>query len=112
VPEKSVTEAALFGRRVRALRKARKLGITQLAERAETGIKHLGRIERGEKQPSFELIIALAKGLNISPSALFDLDAEHCDPKVVKLQILQLLDKKDFGQLQKAARLLKALFDS
>jgi transcriptional regulator with XRE-family HTH domain len=66
-----MTEAELFGRLLRATRKDRKVSLGKLAEKVDSGVKHLGRIERGEKVPTFELIIALARELNASPSAFF-----------------------------------------
>jgi transcriptional regulator with XRE-family HTH domain len=110
--EGSVTEAASFGKRVRALRKAKKLRIADLAEKADTGIKHLGRIERGEKQPSFELIIAIARALNTSPSALFDFETDQNDPKKLRSRLAQLLEKREIAQLRQATRLLQILFEN
>lgn len=104
-------EAALFGQLLRATRKAHKLRLGQLAERADTGVKHLGRIERGEKQPSFELIIALAKAMNVSPSVFFEFDDAHADPKFLREQMRQLVGKGDLKQLRKAHRILRVLFE-
>ena len=103
--------AALFGKRLRTVRKAQRLRIGTLAERAETGVKHLGRIERGEKQPSFELIISLAKALDVSPSVLFDFEPSQTDLRVLRAQLQHLLERKDTGQLLRAKRVLKALFE-
>ena len=101
-------EAALFGRLVRATRKAHRLRLGQLAERADTGVKHLGRIERGEKQPSFELIIALARALNVTPDVFFQFGDLEANPNLLKAKIRQLLDNQDSEQLLKAHRILKA----
>jgi transcriptional regulator with XRE-family HTH domain len=109
--ENDVTEAVSFGRRVRALRKAKRLRIADLAEKANTGIKHLGRIERGEKQPSFDLIISLARALNTSPSALFDFDIGYNDLKKLRSRLTQLIEKGDVVQLRQIARLLQVLFE-
>ena len=51
-----------------------------LAEREGNRTKHLGRIERGEKVPSFELIVALARELGASPSAFFHFENANVDP--------------------------------
>jgi transcriptional regulator with XRE-family HTH domain len=101
-------EAALFGRLVRATRKAHRWRLGQLAEKAGTGVKHLGRIERGEKQPSFELIIALAKALSVSPAVFFQFDDLEANPNSIKGKIRHLIDKQDTEQLVKAHRILKA----
>jgi transcriptional regulator with XRE-family HTH domain len=110
-PEIAVTAGAKFGRRLRATRKAQKLKIAQLAEKADTGIKHLGRIERGEKVPSFDLIIALAEAMDVSPATFFEFDPPEPEPKVLRKQLDQLLANREPGQLRQAHRLLRVLFE-
>ena len=106
-----MTESELFGQLVRITRRARKLRIGQVAEKANTGVKHLGRIERGEKQPSFELIIALAHAMDVSPAVFFQFDDLQADQKALKEQLYRLLDKRDPKQLQKANLILRAIFE-
>jgi transcriptional regulator with XRE-family HTH domain len=107
-----LTPVEKFGRRLREIRKAHKLKIAQLAEKADTGVKHLGRIERGEKQPSFELIIALSAALNVSPASFFEIDSPQTDPRVLRKQLDQLLAARDVKQLHQIQRVLRAFFDS
>ena len=104
--------AAQFGSRVRAVRKSHKLKIGQLADRVDIGVKHLGRLERGEKHPSFELIIALAHAMNVSPATFFEFDSYQTDPKILRKQLDQLLADRDAKQLHQVQRLLKTFFDS
>jgi transcriptional regulator with XRE-family HTH domain len=106
-----MNEAALFGQLLRATRKARKLRLGQLAEKADTGVKHLGRVERGEKQPSFELIIALAKAMNVSPSVFFRFEDAQVDQKLLRTRLRQLLEGQDSKQLQKAHRVLRVVLE-
>jgi hypothetical protein len=74
-------------------------------------LKHLGRIERGEKVPSFELIIALARELNASPSAFFHFENVNVDPKFLSQQLQALLAKRDAKRLQQAYRVLQATLE-
>jgi transcriptional regulator with XRE-family HTH domain len=106
-----MSEATQFGLLVRAARKAHKLGIGQLAEKANTGAKHLGRIERGEKVPSFELIVALAQAMDVSPEIFFRFDDLQTDQKFLQEQLHRLLEKRDLKQLQKVTRLLRAALE-
>jgi transcriptional regulator with XRE-family HTH domain len=106
-----VTAGAKFGHRLRTTRKSQKLKIAQLAERANTGVKHLGRIERGEKLPSFDLIIALAEAMNVSPATFFEFDPPQTEPRVLRKLIDQQLAKREPGQLQQVQRLLRVLFE-
>jgi transcriptional regulator with XRE-family HTH domain len=107
-----MTPVAQFGRRLREIRKARKLKIGELAEKAETGVKHLGRIERGEKQPSFELIVALAAAMNVSAAKFFESDLSPTDPRILRKKLNQFLVRQDAKQLRQIQRVLAALFDS
>jgi transcriptional regulator with XRE-family HTH domain len=103
-----VTPAAQFGGLLRSVRKSRKLKIWQVAERVDIEVKHLGRIERGERQPSFDLIISLAKCLNVSPSKFFEFESA-ADPKTLRKNIDRLLSDLDPEQLARARQVLSAL---
>ena len=107
-----MTPAEQFGRRLREIRKAHSLKIGELAEKADTGVKHLGRVERGEKQPSFELIIALATAMSVSPAQFFEFDSHQTDARVLRRQLDQFLARRDPKQLQQIQRVLAAFFDS
>jgi transcriptional regulator with XRE-family HTH domain len=104
-----MTPATQFGVLLRSVRKSRNLKIWQVAESVDIEVKHLGRIERGERQPSFDLIISLAKCLNVSPSKFFEFEST-ADPKVVRKSIDQLLSNLDAKQLGQARQVLNSLF--
>jgi transcriptional regulator with XRE-family HTH domain len=106
-----MNEAELFGRLLRATRKDRKMSLGKLAEKVDIGVKHLGRIERGEKVPSFELIIALAKELNTSPATFFHFENANADSKFLAQQLRSLLTQRDAKQLRKAFRVLQATLE-
>ena len=84
------------------------MGQAELAEKVGIGAKHLGRVERGEKLPSFELIIALADAMGESPSVFFEFENARLDQRTLKERLHQLLDKRDFEQLRRAYRVLRA----
>ena len=105
-----MNEATLFGQLLRAARKARKIGVSKLAEKVGIGAKHLGRIERGEKSPSFELIIALANALGVSPSEFFEFENAKIDQRFIKTRLRELLDNRDLEQLRRAYRVLRSSF--
>ena len=64
--------AAAFGQVIRAQRLA--LGVSQedLAHRASLERAHVGRIERGENQPTLWVVLKLAEGLGVMPGVLVD----------------------------------------
>jgi transcriptional regulator with XRE-family HTH domain len=107
----AINAAVEFGRLVRSIRKARKLKSWKVAEQVGIEVKHLGRIERGEKRPSFELIVALADALSVSPAEFFEFEPVAADSKSLKREIALQLKPQDLGQLKKARDLLTILFD-
>jgi transcriptional regulator with XRE-family HTH domain len=104
-----MNQAQLFGKRVRAVRKAAKITQEKAAEGAGFNPKYLGQIERGEKRPSFEAILALAKTFRVSPSLFFQFDREGFDEKTLRKEIDRLLYQANAQQLHQARELLKAL---
>ena len=101
----------LFGKRVRTIRRA--AGITQedAAERAQMHPKYLGEIERGEKRPSFEAILALAKALDTSPAAFFQFEKEESSEKVLRKKIDALIGAASANELQRVYRVLRAMLE-
>jgi transcriptional regulator with XRE-family HTH domain len=63
--------AIVFGKRVRALREARKWTQEELAKRAGLGAKHVGVLERGEKTSSFAAIEKIADVFGVKYYELF-----------------------------------------
>ena len=104
-----MTPASQFGSLVRSVRKSKKLKIWQVAEKVDIEVKHLGRIERGERQPSFDLIISLARCLNVSPSRFFEFESA-ANPKALRKNIDQLLSDLDANQLRQARQVLSVFF--
>lgn len=70
MPSDAPTPVQRFGEVVQTHR--RRLGLTQtaLAERANLHPNHVGYVERGDKKPSFETVIAVCKALGVKPSDL------------------------------------------
>src|SRR4051794_31776231 len=63
--------AAVFGRRVRALREGRGWTQEELARATGLGPKHIGVIERGEKTSSFEAVEKIAEAFGVDYYQLF-----------------------------------------
>lgn len=106
-----MNQPELFGKRVRTIRKAAKITQEEAAEAAQLNSKYLGEIERGEKRPSFEAIMALAKALNVSPDAFFQFDREENDEKTQRRKIENLLKVANLQQLRQVQRVLKAFLE-
>ena len=60
----------LFGNRVRELRKARELSQVELAAKVGIDRSYMGFLERGERNPSLEVIAKIAEALGVEPDTL------------------------------------------
>jgi transcriptional regulator with XRE-family HTH domain len=60
-----------IGDRVREIRLAQGLTLRGLADRADLTLNGIGRIERGEREPSASTIIKLAQAFDVQPGELF-----------------------------------------
>jgi len=60
-----------LGEKIRYLRKSNDLTQQQLADKADIDYSYLGAIERGEKNPTLDIIEKIANGLEIEIYKLF-----------------------------------------
>ena len=104
-------ELKVFGKRVRSIRKAAKITQERAAEHANLNPKYLGEIERGEKRPSFEAILSLAKALGVQPADLFAFDREEKNERVLRRKIEALVQRANPAQLQQTHAFLKAILE-
>jgi transcriptional regulator with XRE-family HTH domain len=61
----------VLGKAIRAVREEQKLGVAELADASGVAQGNIGALERGELDPSLELLLELAEGLSVRPSELF-----------------------------------------
>ena len=69
--------AVTFGRAVRELRACRELSQEELGFRAKLHRNYVGALERGEINPTFKTLRALAAGLEVELSSLIRLYEER-----------------------------------
>lgn len=67
-----MTPAQQFGANVAHAREQHGLSQSQLARNVGVVDTYISRIETGRAQPSFQLILALARQLDVTPSELLD----------------------------------------
>jgi transcriptional regulator with XRE-family HTH domain len=66
-------DLTLLGRAVRRMREQRGMSVEELAGATGTHRKRVEALETGRLNPSYELLLALAEGLGVQPSALVTL---------------------------------------
>lgn len=70
-----------FGETLRAYRLERHLSQEQLSERVDVLRSFISSLENGTRQPSLDMILRLAKALDITPGKLIDPIAEKMEQK-------------------------------
>ena len=95
-----MNQAKLFGTRLKALRKSRKLSQAQLAEKIGVGTKFLGDLETARRSPSFETIVSIAKELDVPVYDLFYFEKDWDDPKAVRRRLESLLNRCSSQQIR------------
>lgn len=64
--------AVAFGRKLRAARKGARLPQEELAHRAALHRTEVSLLERGERVPRIDTVIALTDALSVTPGSLLD----------------------------------------
>jgi len=97
-----------LGRRIFALRTAKRLSQDKLAEKAGISLKHLGKIERGIANASIRCLADIAKALGMSVRDV--LEAEHEQSREELLTALTVaMPKLSYKDVQTVYRLVKIL---
>lgn len=107
--------SVLLGRRVRMLRNLRGLTQEELGERAQLTGKFLGQIERGNANPSLELLARLARALQIELWELLVIEPaaariETLSGRAVMAseKVAQYLSGRSADDVERALRILDA----
>jgi transcriptional regulator with XRE-family HTH domain len=110
----------LFGRRLRALRKLRMMTQEKLGERAGVSGKLVGQIERGDGNPTLDVIAGLAAGLDVDPDELLQFEEERPQGPALGAasafaateQVSRYLARRPAGEVERALRILEAALDA
>jgi transcriptional regulator with XRE-family HTH domain len=110
---------ALFGRRLRALRKLRMFTQEKLGERAGVSGKLIGQIERGDGNPTLDVIVGLAAGLDVEAVDLLQFEEERPQGAATAAaggfaaaeQVSRYLARRPAGEVERALRILEAALE-
>ena len=103
----------VLGERLKKARKDRGLTQEQLAERAGLSTRHIAKIEKGDVNPSFEVLSTLVKTLGVSFDAIFDPASEQVEAEIQEIAGLYRACPKQGQRLILATirAMVKALMD-
>ena len=102
-------EGKLLGQRIKHLRKLRGYTQEQLAERMDINAKYLSSIERGVENPTFDLFLRLARGLNVNSYELFQFENEGDPTRRLRKKLERLVTEVKEEELVRVIRIMEAL---
>jgi len=99
----------LVGMRIKSLRRGRGYSQEKLAEITGMNPKYLSSIERGEENPTLDLLIRLSESLKVEIHEMFNIEYEGQTPQSLRKKLQALLGDIDDQDLTRAIRILGSL---
>lgn len=100
----------LLGRRIRSLRNIKGWTQEELGNRADINYKFLGEIERGQQNPSFNILVKIATALGVELPELFRFEHEILDRNKIETRINQILKSIPNEGLSQILLLIRVLY--
>ncbi len=99
----------VVGLRIKNLRRARGYSQEKLAEIIGINPKYLSSIERGEENPTLDLLMRLSQGLKVEMHEIFNVEYEGQPPQNLRRKLQALVGEIKDQDLSRAIRILSAL---
>lgn len=103
-------DSILLGRRIRALRTIKGLTQQELGNQADVDYKFIGEIERGNMNPSFKVLVKIAKVLDVDLPEILRFEQETTDVKELEKRINKILSTLPVEKLQNVLMILRVLY--
>ena len=100
----------LLGRRIRSLRNIKGSTQQELGNQADINYKFLGEIERGQQNPSFNILVKIATALEVELPELFRFEHEISDRNEIEARIKEILTTIPDDALRQILMLLRVLY--
>ena len=98
----------LLGQRIKELRRARSWSQEELAERMESGAKYLSSLERGQENPTLEMLTKLAQALKVELVDLFNYSWLKMSETDLRKKIRVLAAEADLTRLREILAVMRA----
>lgn len=76
---------SVLGARIKAARKERGLTQERLAEQVGLSTRHIANVEKGDTNPSFEVLSTLVKALGVSVDAVFNPAGDEVEAEIQEI---------------------------
>ncbi len=108
--KKTENPKVLLGRRIRKLRDAKGWTQQELGSQSDVNYKFLGEIERGQQNPSFEILTKIAAALDVELPELFRYEQEILNRKEIESRINQIIKSISDADLRQLLLILRVTF--
>lgn len=101
----------VIGDRIRFIRNEKGYSIEELAHRSNISITHLGRVERGDRSPSLDILGKIVTGLDISFAELFhDFQVPKDDKEATLAILINRINSLNNNEQKELLIILESLF--
>jgi XRE family transcriptional regulator, regulator of sulfur utilization len=100
----------LLGRRIRTLRTLKGWTQQELGNKADVNYKFIGEIERGQQNPSFNILAKIASALEVKLLELFRFEHEIFDRIEIEKRIEQIIKTIPTDSLRDLLSVLEVLY--
>ncbi len=97
-----------FGHNIKTLRNARSWTQDHLGEIADLNPKYLGEIERGERNPSLDVLWRLARALGVDAAELVGDELTKLDREEIMRRVFEELSRQSSEELRTWLRLARS----
>lgn len=101
-------ELVLLGKKIAKLRNQRNMTQETLAEMVERSPNHISKLELATSNPSFELLVKIAKALNVEMHELFMFD-EIMEQKNAKEELEKLINSENESTVNLIYKIYRAV---
>ena len=100
----------ILGKRIAQLRTRKGLTQEKLAEMLHYSTNHISKLESARTNPSFELLFAISKALDVELKEIFNFD-EFLPRKNIEREFGQLLKTADTEKIRLAYKIFRSIND-
>ena len=100
----------LFGKKIKAIRRARDITQEKLADLSGLSLQYIGEIERGRRNPSLTSIEQLSQALDIPMAELFSLEEFRLAPEELRTILARQIESADEDRLRVFFSMAQVIF--
>jgi transcriptional regulator with XRE-family HTH domain len=103
-------DTELLGQRIRSLRIKKGWTQQELGNQADVNYKFIGEIERGQQNPSFNVLVKIAASMEVELPELFRFESEGLNRKEMESRLQSIIKALPESELGRILTILKALY--